>query len=68
MINTNKLKGRIVEKGMTQKDLAHMLSLSVSTVSKKLNGESQMTLSEAEEIAKLLEIDNSQFGIYFFAQ
>ena len=37
MINSNKIKGRIVEMGFTQKDVAKRLKLSAPTVSQKIN-------------------------------
>ena len=37
MINTSKLKGRMVEKGITQKQMAEMLGIAAPTVCQKLN-------------------------------
>lgn len=66
MINSNKLKGRIVEKGMTQKDVAKALGLAVPTVSQKINNVRSMNLYEAFKIAELLDIPDKQFREYFF--
>lgn len=65
-INTNRLKGRIKELGLTQADVAKALALSTSTVNLKLNGQRPMSLDEAETVAATLHISNDQFGNYFF--
>lgn len=68
VINTLKIKGRMVELGLTQKDVAKELKLAPPTVSQKINNVRPMYLSEAEKIAKLLKINNDEFAIYFFTQ
>lgn len=67
MINTNKIKARMAELGMTQKDLAAYLGIAVATVSQKLNNIRPMTLNEALKIADLLRIEDSKFREYFFS-
>lgn len=68
MINSSKLKGRMRELDLTQKDIASALSITPSTVSLKLSGSRPITLDEAETIAKTLRIEDSQFSVYFFSQ
>ena len=68
MINTNKLKGRIVEKGLTQGDVAKALNLATPTVSQKINNVRAMSLEEAFKIAELLDITDDQFREYFFKE
>ena len=60
MINTKKLKGRMVERGITQEDLANRMKLSRSRINAKLNNENGeiVSLKEAEEIIEILKIDN----------
>ena len=67
MVNTNKIKGKIVELGMTNKNLASALNLALPTISQKLNNVRPMYLHEAEIIGKLLNIKPEDFTIYFFA-
>lgn len=67
MINTNKLKGRMRELGIVQKDVAERLNLAAPTVSQKLNGVRPMDLDEAKALAEMLKIKDSDFGSYFFA-
>ena len=67
VINTNKLKGRLAELGLTQKDVADYLGLANATVSQKINNIRPMTLNEALKLSELLEIDDCHFRDYFFA-
>lgn len=66
MINTGKLKGRMVEMGITQKCLAIELKLATPTVSQKLNGVRPLNLDEAKRISDILEIPSRDFTSYFF--
>lgn len=66
MLNTAKLKGRIVELGLTQKDLALALNIAPATVSLKLNNIRGLSLDEAEILLSLLQIDSNEFNLYFF--
>jgi transcriptional regulator with XRE-family HTH domain len=68
MVNTLKIKARMVEYGKTQKDIGSELGIAAATVSQKLNNIRPMDLNEAEKLCKILEIDSGQFGEYFFAQ
>lgn len=66
LINSNKLKGRLVEKGLTQKDVANILGIAQPTVNQKINNVRPMDLNEAEKLAELLDIKPEEFQIYFF--
>ena len=65
MINTAKLKGRLREKEKTQGDLARFLGIATSTMNQKLNGERPLDISEAEKIAKYLELSEVEFCSFF---
>lgn len=67
MINTDKLKGLMKEKRITQSQLAEKLGLKACTVNQKLNGKRDMSLDEAEAIADVLGIEAIDFGKYFFS-
>ena len=67
LINSGKIKGRMVELGITQKDMAEYLGLAAPTVSQKLNNIRPMDLVEAEKIAEMLKIPDREFGAYFFS-
>ncbi len=67
LINTNKIKGRMVEMQITQKDVANFLGLAQPTVNQKINNIRPMNLNEAEKISDLLNITPEEFAIYFFS-
>ncbi|MBS5582789.1 helix-turn-helix transcriptional regulator [uncultured Megasphaera sp.] len=69
MINTRKIKARMVELGLTQRDLAkpEVLNCSYPTVSQKLNGRRPLTLQEAEALGKALKLTDTEYYYYFFA-
>lgn len=67
MINTNKIKGRMVELQLTQKDVAASLGLAQATVCQKINNVRPMDLEEAEKLSDLLHIEPENFATYFFA-
>lgn len=67
MLNVSKVRGRMAELNISQKDVAEALGIATSTASQKLNRVRPMDLDEAEKLASLLQIDNHQFGDYFFA-
>lgn len=60
MVNANLLRGKIVSKGYTQKDLALALGMSENTLTAKINGSSSFTLKEVTALCDLLEIMDSQ--------
>lgn len=66
MVNTNKVKGRLVELGLTQKDGADCIGVAQPTFSQKINNIRPMDLDEAEKLARLLDIPVGEYGIYFF--
>lgn len=65
-MNAKKLKGRMVECGVTQKDVAAVLGIAPATVSQKINGVRPLYLDEAEKLAQYLKIEEAEFGSYFF--
>jgi len=67
MINVEKVKARMKEMKMTQKDVADVWNVALPTVSQKLNRVRPMNLDEAESLARLLQIRDEEFGVYFFA-
>ena len=66
MINTNKLKGRMAELQITQRDVARSLGIAQPTANQKINNIRPMDLDEAEKLTELLHISESEFGTYFF--
>lgn len=59
MINANKLRARIVEMGMTQKEVAEKIGMSEKTFSIKINN-GKFGLDEAEKMIDLLHIEQPE--------
>ncbi|WP_153721772.1 helix-turn-helix transcriptional regulator [Sporosarcina cascadiensis] len=66
MLNISKVKGRMMELGFSQKDLANMLGVSLPTVNQKINNKRPLYLKEVLEIARLLQIKETELASYFF--
>ena len=67
MLNTSKIRGRMVQLGISNNEVASALNLSLAVTAKKLNNLSVLNLKEAETLAALLQISDEAFGEYFFA-
>ena len=67
MINTNKIKGRMKEKAITQAKAASFLNIAPATFNQKVNNVRAMNLIEAEKLCELLDIDVGDFAKFFYA-
>lgn len=67
MLNTALFKRRMLEKNLTQEDLAKKVNMDQATLSLKLNNQRAMKLSEAEALQSALEISDADFRAYFFS-
>lgn len=69
MVNVNKLRGKMVENGISVESLAGVIGLDKATVYRKLNnnGES-FSISEADKIAKALQLNSAEAQAIFFSQ
>lgn len=67
-MNVNKLKGKIVENGLNVSQLAASIGMDRTTLYRKFtsNGET-LTVSEAEKIAKVLNLSMEDVNAIFFA-
>ena len=70
MINERKIKGRMVELGLTQKDVAskECWDCAPPTVSQKLSGVRPIYLDEANALAKLLKLTKLEYYDFFYAE
>ena len=59
-MNASKLKAKIVERGMTQGEVAKIIGISPNSLSRKLLGKRDFLLSEVIALCSALEIDNPQ--------
>lgn len=68
MVNVNKLKGRIVECGITVAELADKIGVDPSTLYRKLNNAESFTLKDADFIVKVLGLSKEDAVSIFFSQ
>lgn len=69
MVNVNKLKGKIVECGLTVSQLAEKINVDRATLYRKLNSEGKnFTIEEADLIARILELSYKEVNSIFFSQ
>lgn len=66
MVNTQMLRKKMKDAGVTQARLAEKLGLAKATVSQKMNNSRPMFLHEAEVISEELNISDAEFKVYFF--
>ena len=67
MINTQAIKDRMKETGVTQAKLATAVGIATPTMNQKIHNLRPLTLDEAEKVASELRISNEEFAAYFFA-
>lgn len=68
MVNINKLRGKIIENGLSVKDLADNLEMDRSTLYRKMNNEGDTkTISDAMKISKVLNLTLEDVNSIFFS-
>lgn len=60
IMNTNKIKAKIVECGLTQREVAEIIGISANSFSRKLHGKRDFLLSEVIALCSVLEFDNPE--------
>lgn len=65
MVNTAKIKGRIVEKGKTIQSIAPKIPCSPYILGRKIANESPMNLEEASILCDELDIMEDEFAEFF---
>lgn len=68
MVNHNKLKGLMVERGLKVEELARGLKLSRQSVSDKINGRRSISLVEAAYISHALGMSSEERDAIFFSE
>ena len=66
MVNTQALRARMKELDVKNQDVADAIGCAEVTARQKLNNTRAFTLQEAETVQKLLQIQDADFGFYFF--
>lgn len=57
-MNDRKIKAKMVELRVTQKDLARELGISIQNLNAKLNGRAVLNIYEAAKITEILKIED----------
>lgn len=65
-MNQTEFKVAQIRAGLTKEDIAKILGLNSVTVYRKINGESEFTLSELRTLKKILGLSNSDVDRIFF--
>lgn len=66
MLNTNKLRGKISEAGLSQRKLAQLIGISENTISSKMNHHSCFDTNEIDRICKALGITSDSEKVEIF--
>ena len=66
MINTRKLRGLMVERGVTVETVANKLGQNRSTFYRKLRNPDTITVSEACKLKDILSLDSCELHDIFF--
>lgn len=65
-MNIPKFKGVMVEKGIDRKELSFIWKCSMSSIQRKLDGKSPITLDEAQVFSREAKLtDEEKFAIFF---
>lgn len=69
MVNINKLKGKIIERGMSVEKLAEKIGVNKSTIYRKMNNDGKtFTIREANLICSILDLSGEEATAIFFSQ
>lgn len=60
MLNTSKVKARMVLLGLTQLDVAKAMKINVATFCAKLNGSRRIYLDEYIKLCKILQLNTAE--------
>ena len=64
-MDINRLKGKLVEKGMNVEKLAEMIDIDRSSMYRKLNNAEKITIGEASRIKSALALTNEEAMFIF---
>ena len=65
MIDTDRIKQRMSELGLTQNDIAECLGIARPTANQKVNNVRKLEIDEAKKLSELLDIKDSEIWEYF---
>lgn len=67
MLNVKKFRSVLILEGKTYKNIAELLNINITTLYRKLNGESDFYRNEIDCIAKYLKLTLEEVEEIFFA-
>lgn len=67
MVNTLKLRAVILERGMTQEQVAGALGVSAPTLNCRINNKVEFKVSEVKKIQEILNLTDEEVRLIFFA-
>lgn len=59
-MNANKLKGKIIEKGLTMTKAAEMMGIHKTSLYRKVNGHDRLTVNDAVRLKEILGLSNME--------
>ena len=65
-MNVNKLKGKIIEKGLNVEKMAKLIGTNRATLYRKLNASDKITIGEAIKIKNILGLTETEATDIFF--
>ena len=68
MVNVNKLKAKMVERGMNVETTAEAAGMNKATLYRRLNNPEEITIGEADALVSALEMDCPEAIAIFFSQ
>lgn len=69
MTDTNKLRGKIAERGLTQEKLTDMIGMNKATMSRKMRDPNDdFTIKQADKISRALQLTSDEAMAIFFSQ
>lgn len=68
VIAVNKLKGKVVEQGLTMTAFAKEIGMDYSSLYRRLDGQVSFTVSDVETITRVLHLDSEEIVGIFFAK
>ncbi|HAX53363.1 helix-turn-helix domain-containing protein [Blautia liquoris] len=69
MVNTNKLRGKMIEHGMNVEELSLALGMNRATFYRRLNSDGEeFSIREADMIVNILKLKKEEANAIFFSQ
>ncbi len=65
-MNGNKLKAKIIERGLTVTEFASRINMDRSSLYRKLSNSQRLTIGEVERIKDVLKLTNEEASAIFF--